>query len=107
MCIRDSFETSIDLSDTQYVAIDVPQLYAGDPDVKENNGWRLFRIPISDSTFTRKGFASWDNVQVMRVWVDDATAPFKIQLGGIELVGSRWLRQPIVDEDMKARGADL
>src|SRR6185503_13742559 len=101
------FEASIDLSDTQYVAIDVPQLYAGNEHVKADNGWRLFRIPISDSTFTRVGFATWDNVQAMRVWVTDATAPFRIQVGGIELVGSRWLRQPILDEDMKARNVNL
>ena len=101
------FEASIDLSDTQYVAIDVPQLYAGNEHVKADNGWRLFRIPISDSTFTRVGFATWDNVQAMRVWVTDATAPFRIQVGGIELVGSRWLRQPILDEDMKTRNVNL
>ena len=102
------FEASIDLSDTHYVAIDVPQLYAGKEHVKADNGWRLFRIPISDSTFTRVGgFATWDNVQAMRVWVTDATAPFKIQIGGIELVGSRWLRQPILDEDLKTRGVNL
>jgi len=101
------FEATVDLSDTQFVAIDVPQLYAGDPDVKADNGWRLFRIPISDSTFTRNGFATWDNVQAMRVWLDGATAPLKIQVGGIELVGSRWLRQPILDEDKKTRGVSL
>ena len=101
------FEATIDLSDTQYVAIDVPQLYAGDTDVKPDNGWRLFRIPISDTTFTRKGFANWDNVQAVRLWVDDLTAPMRIQIGGIELVGNRWLRQPILDQDMQDRGVNL
>jgi hypothetical protein len=77
----------IDLSNTRYVAIDVPQLYAGDPDVKPDNGWRLFQIPISDSTFTGVGFAAWGNVHSMRIWVDDIAEPFRLQIGGISLRG--------------------
>jgi cell surface protein SprA len=84
---NDYFEASIDLSDTQFVAIDVAQLYAGDPDVKQDNGWRLFRIPISDMTFPGIGFATWDNIQVVRVWVVDSTEPIRIQIGGISLRG--------------------
>jgi len=81
------FEATIDLSDTQYVALDVPQVYAGDPDVKADNGWRLFRIPISDETFTRVGFAAWENVQAIRIWVDGMAEPLRLQVGGISLRG--------------------
>ena len=87
------FEAVIDLSDTQYVAIDVPSLYAGHEHVDADNGWRLFRIPITDSTFFAEGAPSWFNIQALRVWVDDMTGPTKLQVGGIELIGSRWLRQ--------------
>jgi len=85
------FEAVIDLSDARYVAIDVAQLYAGDPDVKPDNGWRLFRVPISDSTFTRFGFATWDNVHAMRVWVDGVDEPVRLQIGGIFLRGEALL----------------
>jgi len=81
------FEATIDLSDTRYVAIDVPQDYAGDPDVKPDNGWRLFRTPVSDETFARVGFATWDNVQAMRLWVDGMAEPLRLQIGGISLRG--------------------
>jgi hypothetical protein len=87
------FEAVIDLSDSQYVAIDVPDLYAGHEHVDPDNGWRLFRIPITDTTFSRVGAPSWFNIQALRVWVDSMTAPTKLQVGGIELIGSRWLRQ--------------
>jgi len=81
------FEESIDLSGTDYVAIDVPQLYEGDPDVKPDNGWRLFRIPVTDSTFARIGFASWDNVQAIRIWFEGVSEPRRFQIGGISLRG--------------------
>ncbi len=87
------FEAVIDLSDTQYVAIDVPKLYAGHEHVDPDNGWRLFRIPITATTFTREGAPSWFNIQAVRIWVDSMAAPTKLQVGGIELIGSRWLRQ--------------
>ncbi len=48
---NDYFEATIDLADTNYVAIDVPRDYANNPDVvgtiRADNGWRLFRIPVS------------------------------------------------------------
>jgi hypothetical protein len=103
------FEATIDLASSRYVAIDVPQLYATDPDVMENpeNGWRLFRIPIADSSFTREGLASWTNVQAVRVWVDSMDTPMRLQIGGIEMIGSRWLRQAFPDSSYLTRGVTL
>ncbi|MGE5179316.1 MAG: cell surface protein SprA [Bacteroidota bacterium] len=106
------FEASIDLSRDQFVAIDVPQLYGNLDVVKNNanNGWRLFRIPVTltDSTFQRIGAASWDNIQAVRFWVDGMDTPQKFQIGGIELVGNRWLRQAYRDSASYAtRGVTL
>ena len=97
---NDYFERMIDLSDTQYVAIDVPKEFAGF-DVVANrkdvpNGWRLYRIPI-DSISTRVGSPSWANVQAVRIWVDSMTTPLRLQIGGIEMIGSRWLRAAMPD----------
>jgi hypothetical protein len=96
---NDYFTTSIDLSDTMWVAIDVAKQYFGDPDVKDNNGWRLFRIPILEETFRRQGAPNWDNIKHARLWFSglegNASGRFNIQIGGIELVGNRWLRQAI------------
>ena len=80
------FEATIDLSDTAYVAVDVPRDYAGSPVVKSDNGWRLFRLPVT-SAFLPRGSPAWDAVKHVRLWLDAMTGPTNIQVGGISLVG--------------------
>ncbi|HEU4334565.1 MAG TPA: cell surface protein SprA [Candidatus Eisenbacteria bacterium] len=103
------FETTIDLADTQYVAIDVPNFYSNVKVVYDNplNGWRLFRIPVDGTTFRTIGAPNWQNIQHMRVWLSDMDKPMKLQIGGIEFVGSRWLEAAITDPDMVLRGVQL
>ena len=101
------FEASIDLADTQFVAIDVPVLYAGNSNVKADNGWRLFRIPITGETFRSVGSPSWQNIQHLRLWVSGVERPLKIQVGGIEFAGSRWLEAAILDPGMVDRDVQL
>lgn len=97
---NDYFERTIDLAETSFVAIDIPRDFATNPVVSERkgaaNGWRLFRVPI-DSLSTRVGNPSWANVQAVRIWLDGMTEPLKLQVGGIEMIGSRWLRQAVAD----------
>ena len=81
---NDYYEATIDLADTLYVAVDVARDYAGDPDVKPDNGWRLFRIPVS--AFTAFGNPSWSSVQHERVWLDGLNGPANIQIGGIQIL---------------------
>jgi len=101
------FEATVDLADTQFVAIDVPVLYRGYDHVKADNGWRLFRIPITAETFRAVGSPSWQNVQHFRLWVSGIERPMRVQVGGIEFVGSRWVEAAITDPDMVARDVQL
>ncbi len=98
---NDYFEATVDLSDTTYVAIDVPKDYANDPDVSKpiraDNGWRLFRIPLTSAAFKSVNSASWESIQHLRLWVNGMTGPMKLQIGGIEMVGNRWLAQGITN----------
>jgi len=107
---NDYFEATLNLAESTFVAIDVPKDYANDPKVigtiKANNGWRLFRIPLSPVAFRRVNSASWETIQDMRLWVDGMTSPLRLQVGGIELVGSRWLAQAIPDAQVN-RGVTL
>jgi len=103
---NDYFEATVDLADTNFVAVDVPKDYAGNSNVKEGNGWRLFRIPLSGDVFRRVNAADWEDIENMRIWVNGMINPMKIQIGGIELVGNRWLAEPI-DSAATARGAFL
>ncbi len=103
------FEATIDLADTSFVAIDVPRDYFGNNNVKANNGWRLFRIPLDPDVFLRVGSPSWENVQHMRIWVNGVslgTDSLRLQIGGIELVGNRWLAQALDPLDAD-RGLEL
>jgi hypothetical protein len=92
------FETTLDLSRGDFVAIDVPRDYFGHENVKANNGWRLFRIPISafqpPDSLQRP---SWSSVQAVRIWLDGMSEPTTLQVGGIELIGNRWLKQAVLD----------
>lgn len=101
------FEATIDLADTQFVAIDVPVVYAGHENVDANNGWRLFRIPVTGETFRPVGAPTWQNVEHVRLWVSGFERPLKLQIGGVEFVGSRWLEAAILDPDMIARDVQL
>jgi hypothetical protein len=91
------FEATLALSDTNFVAVDVARDYAGSSVVlaEPDNGWRLFRIPLE--AFKPIGGPSWDDVKHARIWVDGMTGPTNLQIGGIELVGSRWLPSPLTD----------
>ena len=96
------FEATVDLSESTFVAIDVPRDYAHDPavvgSIKPSNGWRLFRIPLNLGAFKSVNSASWQSVQHLRLWMNGMTAATRIQIGGIELVGNRWLAQAIPTE---------
>ena len=85
------FEATIDLADTNYVAIDVPRDYANNPDVvgsiRADNGWRLFRIPMSGAAFKSVNFVSWDYIPHVRLWLNAMAGPVTIQIGGIDPVG--------------------
>ena len=100
------FEATINLSDTAFVAVDVARDYAGNPNVKADNGWRLFRIPLDNPAFKPYGRPSWDDIKHARLWLDDMAGPTNIQIGGIELVGSRWLATPLSDA-MKTRSVEF
>ena len=108
---NDYFSATIDLSDSTYVAVDVRRDYAGEslPDnvvIAPDNGWRMFRIPLIPEIFKRVGAADWQSVQHIRLWINGLSEPRKFQVGGIELVGNRWLSQAI-PPDKEARGLAL
>lgn len=102
---EDYFEYTIDLAASPYLVDSsyVPgRTFAnnGDP-VPADNGWRRYRIPITDTLRVRFGNPDLTLARQVRVWLenitvaddapDPATARPLILLGGIEIVGSRWL----------------
>ena len=82
---NDYFEIPIDLSDSRFVAVDVPVQYAGDPDVDADNGWRLFRVPVGD--LVSIGAPSLASIPATRLILDGLSEPVRVQVGGIRFVG--------------------
>jgi len=79
--VNSYFEATLDLSDTTYVAIDVARDYPGNPYVKPENGWRLYKIPVT--AFTSATATDWSAVKHLRVWMDGMAGPTRLQIGGV------------------------
>lgn len=71
------------------------------------NGWRRYRIPISDSLRIQFGAPDLTIARHVRVWIDglqksDSTAAAirtpLVMLGGLEIVGSRWQTTALTDD---------
>jgi len=97
------FEYTIDLGaqDSPYLVTDVLRDFPGEPSVDSTrNGWRRYRIPLTDSLRVRFGFPDLTIAQHVRVWIEDLRTDERttatnfrpmLMLGGIDIVGSRWL----------------
>ncbi len=104
---EDYFQYTIDLAGPTYLADSVyapGRTYRNNGEaVPTDNGWRRYRIPITDSLRVRFGSPDLALARHVRVWVegiqtaDDAIHPGigekrpLLMLGGMEIVGSRWL----------------
>ena len=87
------FQYTIDLSRTDWVEGTL------------HNGWRLYRIPLKDSSttyYSEVGKPDWNTIQFSRLWV---TAPESslIQIASVQLVGSKWLNSGISSAEHKER----
>ena len=75
------FEYTIDLSDMNWV------------EGTYNNGWRLYRIPLKDSStiyYSEVGNPDWNTIQFARLWVTSPESTM-VQIASIQLVGNKWL----------------
>ncbi len=104
---EDYFEYTIDLASSPYLADSVfgsrPTYQNNGEAIPPDNGWRRYRIPITDSLRVRFGSPDLTLSRHVRVWVegivtaDDVVNPAIgekrpiIMLGGLEIIGSRWL----------------
>ncbi len=95
------FQYTIDLGDkaSPYLVNDVLRDFPGTSEADSTNGWRRFRIPLSDSLRVRFGSPDLTIAQHLRLWMEglrsDETTPAATQrpmvmIGGLDIVGSRW-----------------
>lgn len=56
---------------------------------EHENGWRLFRIPLSDVD-TTYGIMDWEYVKYTRLWIDGFGQPDSIRIYSMEITGTSW-----------------
>jgi hypothetical protein len=96
------FEYTVDLGDqsSPYLVTDVLRDFPGNAvSDTTKNGWRRYRIPLTDSLRVRYGFPDLTIAQHVRVWLegvrkDERTTAENqrplLMIGGFDIVGSRW-----------------
>jgi len=107
------FEWTIDLGDSaqKYLITDVRRDFSAGANYPPalDNGWRRYRIPISDSLRTVFGFPDLTYTRHLRIWLDgileseesvteisEVRRPY-LMLGGLDIVGSRWQNSDLTD----------
>ena len=53
------------------------------------NGWRLYRIPLTD-TLQIVGFPNWTQIEYARIWMTGFTSEAAVTIATMELVGNDW-----------------
>jgi hypothetical protein len=113
---EECFEYTIELCDSckTYLVTDVLRDFGNAlvPHVpRRDNGWRRYRIPIADTLLTEFGNPDLALARQVRVWLegvhetDPAGKPL-LMLGGLEIVGSRWLATALTGSQ-KTEGTTL
>ena len=103
------FEYSIPLADSsqRYLVTDVHRDFSGQAAVADDNGWRRYRIPITDSLRVQFGSPDLTMARHVRVWIEGLeeaepkTANVQrplLLLGGVDIVGNRWLAVELSEE---------
>lgn len=84
------FEYTISLQDEKFLT----PLY---------NNWRLYRLPLRDSTlFNKIGTPKWEDIRVVRVWFDEFDGLDTLEIYSLQFVGSKW-RDPRITDKMDNR----
>ena len=127
------FEYTVTLGDTagcdsckRYLASDIHDAFPlgyTDPagPMNDDNGWRRYRIPISDSLRVAFGSPDLSLARHVRVWLEDIVEPDPprisepgenskdkgdgrpfVMIGGIEIVGARWVAVPLDQQSIAA-----
>ena len=59
-----------------------------EPTIDNNNGWRLFRIPLNENK--EVGTSSWECIKYARLWIEGLSKDEKIEIAALDIVGNKW-----------------
>jgi hypothetical protein len=111
-----AFEYTIELCDSchTYLVTDVQRDFGRIPGLQHppraDNGWRRYRIPIADTLRQQFGVPNLTLAQHVRVWLEGVKQTEEegglerptLVLGGLEIVGNRWLVSALTDSQQVA-----
>jgi hypothetical protein len=61
------------------------------------NGWKLCRVSLHDSvSFKTVGQPKWEDIRLVRIWMDGFEGPDTIDFYSVEFIGSRWANPLLV-----------
>lgn len=88
------YSYSIDLDDT-----DTTGFYIAEAGLK--SGWKMFRVPIKDSTKwdTVTGQPDWHDIKYVRIWFDHFANTETLLIYKLSATGSRWKNYGIVTDE--------
>lgn len=62
------------------------------------NGWQRYRLSLRDSSlFRRTGNPKWEDIRVVRVWLDGFSSPDTLEIYSLEFTGSKWRDPRVLD----------
>ena len=79
-----------------YFECDIP---LGDPRYFTDlvNGWKLCRVSLHDSvSFKTVGKPKWEDIRLVRIWMDGFDGPDTLDFYSVEFIGSRWTNPSLV-----------
>ncbi|MEO0021342.1 MAG: cell surface protein SprA [candidate division WOR-3 bacterium] len=71
------------------------------------NGWRLYRLPLRDSTiYSKVGNPKWEDIRIVRIWLDGFSSTDTIELFSLQFLGTKW-RNPRISDITPSNSAPL
>lgn len=111
---NDFFEFTIDLADTTYLVTDVSRDFVLPAGEALTNGWRRYRIPLNDVSVDTVNAPQWQTIRHARLLLSGFPGYKQVTIGGLQILGNRWLERPIsrvdggrVGQDSLALGEDF
>ena len=97
------FQIAIDLADESLWETDVRRDFPDSDIPADSSGWRRIRVSLANEdliTIKRDGSIEpiWEKIYQARIWATGFGGAYKrLQIAGIEIVGNRWLENPLTD----------
>jgi hypothetical protein len=60
------------------------------PTISRDNGWKLFRMPLTAGELDKKGIPQWECTKYARIWIEGLRRGDDVQIAGLDVIGNKW-----------------